>query len=495
MRAISLSGLCLFTVLLLPLPSAAAPVQLRFQTADSANLVWMIDQMSRWDEKKTSPAYFFYWKEKIGLDETDLDMLDKYARIRQRMESQAPKKKGYGLNIFGSPEIGPGDKYFLSFLEIPRPDVAISTLPLSDMDKKTLFDVVKHFGKKMGTQGGWGQEIAHLRSFQQQASVLATLSDAAGYLTQVRDFLGVADTAEILTVDALWAPPGSRFVKPAIFGFHIILPLPVSSVKNDEEVIKQISVAMAESVRYLIGKLPEQVRSQATAMVINKVGFPNPTNPSLMLDSICVALGQVLYTMNRFPNMKQELIYTQFDPALRYPYATDLLSRALAPQIAAFMARPNSFLYFLEAAIRIQAGYFPPTSADFAAAGLIFGPDEAWFMFRSVFRGFAQQHFGTKDLGDLFKAHRTTGYPIFILATKAERDEVESFFRKFNIPREALAEFKRYEGAQGVIYPLMISPAAGPALLIIGLDIEVIKRGIIQLHRFTTLPVKPVVIN
>jgi hypothetical protein len=322
--------LILAALLLVPQLLSAGQVQVRFQTADSANLVWMIDQMSQWDARRTSSAYFQYWREKIGLDEFDLDMLDKYARIRRRIEAQATPVKGFEVPLFGTPEIGPGEKYFLAFLEIPRPDQAINSLPINDQDKKTLFEVISHFGKKIGTQGGWGQEISHLRGFQQQAMVLSSLADTSGYLTLVRDFLGVVDLPQVLTVDALWAPPGSRFVKPAIVGFHIILPLPVSSVKNDEEVVRQISVAMAECVRYMISRLPAQVRQQASSMVLTRVGFPNPTHNTLMLDATAVAIGQILFPMNRFPSLKQELVLAKNDPSLRYPYAVDLLARALA---------------------------------------------------------------------------------------------------------------------------------------------------------------------
>ncbi len=487
--------LILAALMLLPQLLSAAPVQVRFQTADSANLVWMIDQMSQWDSRRTSSAYFQYWREKIGLDEYDLDMLDKYARVRRRIEAQATTVKGFEVPLFGSPDIGPGEKYFLAFLEIPRPDQAINSLPINDQDKKTLFEVISHFGKKIGTQGGWGQEIAHLRGFQQQAAILSSLADTAGFLTMVRDFLGVVDLPQVLTVDALWAPPGSRFVKPAIVGFHIILPLPVSSVKNDEEVVRQISVAMAECVRYMISRLPAQVRQQASSMVLTRVGFPNPTNSSLMLDATAVAIGQILFPLNRFPSLKQELVLAKNDPALRYPYAVDLLSRALASQVAGFLMRPGSFLAYLDTAVRVQASYFPPTPLDFTGSCIVWSADESWDYFRSVFRGFNQQHFTPKQAKEVQRAFQGSGNPMFMLVTAKERGELDKLFKRLGVAKNAMPDLKRLESVQGMIIPVILSPDAGPALIVYGADLEMIKRGLIQLHRYTALPMKPVLVN
>ena len=128
------------------------PLKLKFQTADAVNLLWMIDQMSQWDPRSTSPSYRAYWNKKIGLTEEDLDMLGRYARLRQRLAGADAAQAVDALDLLGGEITTSSEKYFLTFLEMPSLANALKYLEVDPKDKrkalvKIITDAREHLRK------------------------------------------------------------------------------------------------------------------------------------------------------------------------------------------------------------------------------------------------------------------------------------------------------------------------------------------------------------
>ena len=485
----------LVTLSLLSEAAPARPVSLKFQTADAANLLWMIDQMSQWDPATTSPSYRAYWDNKLGLTEEDFDMLERYARVRRRLSSVGADASSEELHLLGGGKTTAAQQYFLAFLEIPGLKAAMNTLPIEAKDKETIFAVIKHFGKKIGTHGDWKQETAHLKHFETHVGILATLANPSGFLTQVKAFLGVTEMPAQITVDALWAPPGNTDALPALVGFHVILPLPVEAVQNDEAVVKQMAVAVGEAVRYMIGRLPDAERRSITQRILGRSGLVNPDRPRLLLDALTTALGQVLFLKERFPDLATGPTLAPFEPTLPYPYAVDELARALIPDLKTFLSTPGAFGgSFLDVALQKADQLFPPRFRAMAAAAVVLGAKLPQDLFRATFAGPFQARYDLADVGGFVQALKKTRRPSVILVRPKEVGQMNLALKKLGLRGKQLPSLRKYRKTS-VIYPVTVGRGYGPMMVIVARRDKDFRKGLVELHRMPGLPTKPLIIS
>src|SRR5690606_23135189 len=62
--------------------NAGVQVEVRWRVSEFASQFWIIDQLSRWDERVISPEYRRYFEIKGEIDAKDLAMLEAYAQVR-----------------------------------------------------------------------------------------------------------------------------------------------------------------------------------------------------------------------------------------------------------------------------------------------------------------------------------------------------------------------------------------------------------------------------
>lgn len=485
----------LVTLSLLSQVAPARPVTLKFQTADAANLLWMIDQMSQWDPATTFPSYRAYWEKKLGLTEEDLDMLERYARVRRRLSGAGADASIGEASLLGGGETTAAQQYFLAFLEIPGIKTAMNTLPIDAKDKETIFVVIKHFAKKIGIQGDWKTETAHLKHFETHVGILATLADPSGFLTQVKAFLGVTEMPAQITVDALWAPPGSTDALPALVGFHVILPLPIEAVQSDEAVVKQMAVSVGEAVRYMIGRLPDAERRSISQRILGRSGLVNPARPRLLLDAFTTAFGQVLFLKERFPDLITGPTLVPFEPDLSYPYAVDEFARALIPDLKTFLSTPGAFGgSFLDNALKKADQLFPPRFRTLAPAAVVLGAELPLELFRTTFVDTFQVRYKLTDVGDFVKTLKETRRPSVILVRPKEVGQMNLALKKLGLRGRQLPDLRRYRKTS-VIYPLTVGKGYGPMVVVVARRDADFRKAMVELHRMPGLPAKPLVIS
>ncbi|MFH1530335.1 MAG: hypothetical protein ABIK09_06320 [Pseudomonadota bacterium] len=478
-------------------PKAPRPLKLKFQTADAVNLLWMIDQMSRWDPKTAALSYRDYWEKKIGLTEEDLDMLERYARMRRRLSSAGDKDGGNDLDLLGGGASSARDQYFLTFLEMPGLADALKFLPVDVKDKETILAVLKHFGKKIGTQGNWKEETEHLKSFETQANVLASFSSPtpSAFITQVRVFLGIETMPEQITVSALWAPPGSTDARPAILNSHVILPLPVEAVQNDEAVVRQMAIAVGVASRYMIGKLPEAQRRYTSQRILAGAGLVNPERPTLLLDALATSLGQVLFLKEVFPDLATGLTLAPFEPSLPYPYAVDELARALVPDLKSFLPTPGAFGgSFMDMALQKMDQLYPPRFSALASVTAILGQEDSASLFRATFTGSWQVTFSLEAVDGFVQFLKDNRRPSVILINPKQAGQMNLALKKLGMQSKQLPNLRQYRG-KSVIYPLTVGKGYGPMVVIIAQQPDDFRKAFVELHRLQGLPTKPMIVS
>jgi hypothetical protein len=473
------------------------PLKLKFQTADAVNLLWMIDQMSQWDPRTTSPSYRAYWDKKIGLTEDDLDMLGRYARLRQRLGGADAAKAVGALDLLGGEITTSSEKYFLTFLEMPSLANALKYLEVDPKDKATIVAVLKHFGKKIGTQGDWKAETAHLKTFETQANVLASFASPtpSAFISDVRLFLGIETMPEQITVSALWAPPGSVDARPAIVGSHVILPLPVEALQNDEAVLRQMAVAVGEATRYMVGKLTDTERRNISQRILGTSGLVNPDRPTLLLDALATSFGQVLFLKQAFPDLATGLTLAPFEPGLPYPYAVDELARALVPDLKTFLPTPGAFGGgFLEKALQKMDQLYPPRFRSLATVAVVLADEAPAALFKATFRGAWQSVYALKDVDGFVRYLKDARRPSVILITPKQAGQMNLALKKLGLRGKQLPNLRKYR-KKSVIYPLKVGRGYGPLVIIVAQRSDDFRKAFVELHRMKGLPTKPMIIT
>lgn len=469
--------------------AALRPLKIEFRTSDTANLIWMVDQLSGWNPQTTDPEYRNYWDKKLGLSAEDEKMLDLYRKIRSRLSAE-DKPAATGPVIFHEATVTKADQFLLAFLELPGLKTAVDALPASQADKDDLFQVYKHFGKKFGTAGEWGKETAHLAAFCKQAEVLSSLTDAHGYLTQVRDFLGITDMPAELIVDALWAPPGMMAPSPVLTGFHVILPVPVTSVRDDKEVVWQIGNSIQGTVKYMFSKLAPEVRAAGERYILARTGFLNPDQPDLMVDAISGAIAQVLFFSERLSDMPAPLLASPLRGDQPVPFAADELARRLAPELKKYLPKPGALVPdFLNRALEIQNELFPATPRTIASAALFIGNDEDLALMRQAFVGPLQNFFSLNEVDAMSRLYTGTNRPAFLVVRLGAINTLEPMLTKMGIGGRQLPDIKRFR-KESVILPVE-NAKAGPVIVMLVDSRETLLAGVHMLYGMSSLPRRP----
>jgi hypothetical protein len=478
------------------LATSASAVELRFTTGKSANLFWMVDQLSQWDARYTSPAYRQYWEKKIELTDTDYAVLDQYARLRRRLarldETEVKENTSPWTSLFGSSNILPHERFALAFFETATPKDAVQILKLEEKDQKVVMGTLIHFAKKIKDE--WGSETAHLAGFSQKAQILVSLADAGGFIEQMKSFFGVAGPIpQSIPVNVLWGPPG--FVLPAHMGYHIILPVSADKAESDEAVLQHLSMAIQEIGAFLLTKLPPETLAQASRALLRECGLPNPEQPALVRVALQVALGEVLFLRERFPDLPPQPLLVPWNSELSVPWLVDELARSYAVQLKEVFAQPGGFYpTFLARAIDAQKKLLPARPRFYASTGLVFGDAVSLSLFDGLFDNLERQSINIEDPRAFVEARgQKVEQAAFIVTTASNATNMYQALKKVTNWRQHTSSFRGLKQSS-YVYPIL-ERGKGPIFVVVGQDGDSVRRALLRLYTMEELPTQPVVIR
>ncbi|MBM4352573.1 MAG: hypothetical protein FJ109_02070 [Deltaproteobacteria bacterium] len=476
--------------------SGAFATDLRFDSGKSANLFWMVDQISQWDSRYTSPSYRDYWKGKLEFTDEDYAVLDQYARLRRKLarldQSEVKRETSPWVSLFGGGKLLPHEKFALAFLETTTVNDAAALLKLSKQEQDIVIGTLLHFARKMKDE--YAVETGHLVAFAQKANILITLADAGGFIGQLRSFYGIKGAIpETIPVDVLWAPPG--FNRPAHMDYHVILPVSVDHAQTDEAVLQHLSLAMQEVSQYLLTKLPAETLSRAGALLLQECGMVNPGNPFMIRQALQVAVGEVLFLRERFPDLPASPVLSPWDPQLDYPFAVDELARGYAAVLKDTFSQPGGFYpAFVTRAVDVQKGLLPPRPRFFTSTAILFGDKESRALFNGMFAAVDRVEVDIDSVRDFESAVDTTpGRAVFIVVTAKLEGNMYNALKKFKQWGKISGTFRALRNTS--FLTTFREPGAGMVYVIRGTDLDAIRQLLLRLYRMEEIPAVPVTLN
>lgn len=485
----------LFVVMLLA-TTAALGVELRFTTGKSANLFWVVDQISQWDARYTAPAYRAYWEKKVELTDTDYAVMDQYARLRRRLarlnESDVKSTTSPWTSLFGAATILPHEQFALAFFETGTPKDAVQILNLSAQDQKIVIGTLIHFAKKI--KDHWGDETAHLGGFSQKAQILVSLADAGGFIGQMKSFFGISGPIpQTIPVNVLWGPPG--YAVATHMGYHIILPVSADKSETDEAVLQQLSTAIQEIASFLMTKLPQETLAQASRALLRECGLPNPGQPDMIRTALQVALGEVLFLRERFPDLPSQPLLVPWDASQNVPWLADELARGYAAQLKEVFNQPGGFYpTFVSRAIDVQKKLLSPRPRYYASTGLLFGDATSRAMFDGLFGSIERQSINIDDpRGFVDVRDAKVDRAVFIVTTAKNATNMYQALKKITNWRQHTSSFRGLKRSS-YIYPI-VERGKGPVFVIHGQDMAAVRVALLRLYNMVDLPTQPVVIK
>ncbi len=478
---------------------SAGPVhaaELRFATGQSANLFWMVDQVSQWDARYTSPGYRTYWEKKVGFSDGDYAVLEQYARLRRRLarldESEVRQGISPWTSLFGAASILPHERFALAFFETRTPKDAVQLLKLSDEEQKVVIGTLIYFAKKL--KDDWSAETAHLASFSQKAQVLVMLADAGGFIDEMKSFFGISTPIPAtIPVNVLWGPPG--FVLPAHMDYHIILPVSADKAESDEAVLQHLSMAVQEVGAFLLTKLPQETLAQASKALLRECGLVNAEQAEMVRIALQVALGEVLFLRDRFPDLPRGALLVPWNAQLEYPWLVDELARGYAVTLKEIFNQPGGFYpTFVARAIDVQKQLVPPRPRFFASSGLAFGDPVSIAMFDGLFGDVERTTVAISEPRDFLTAReQLVDRAAFVVTTAANATNMYQALKKVTNWRLYTSSFRGLTRSS-FIYPI-VERGKGPIFVVHGQDEEAVRKALLQLYSMDEMPTQPVVIR
>ncbi len=467
----------------------ADAIELKFQYTPNANIFWMIDQMSQWHDQYTSKAYRQYWEARIGLNDDDLAQLEKYARMRRRLAklegADVMTKLSPWTSMFGRTGTLPHEQFALAFMEVSTVDDVALVMRLTPEDADTLKTTFLRFAKKM--KDDYGRETAHLKGFCEKAQVLVSVADVAGFLGTLRSFLGITEALpQTIPVDVLWAPPG--YVMPTHMQYHILLPVSVDQAATDETVLAHLSLAMREVSAYLFTKVPADTLSKASARMMAECGLVSVKRPNLAAEALLVALGELLFLQERFPDLPRKAVLEPFDPELEVPHAVDTLAREFAAVLRPMLGQQGVFYpVYTDRMVEVVKKVFPARPKSFAATALVLADGMAASLFGGLFPGYDRTMISAAQAGEVAalaaaKPQRT----IFLVVTPPSDGALWTALKGLGAPKEFSQEFKKLS-AKPFIYP-MIRKGASTIYIVRAPDDEGLRKALVWLYGAPGLP-------
>ena len=306
---------------------ARAEVTVSVSYSETADLYSTMDNVSRWLEGFTIPAYRDEWEQRFGWSASDQQWADRYAAFRRRMfiDDDGPlDPRALPDGIFASREentagTDPLASYFLS-----QPDIAAALRHLKDAfpadDAKMLQGFYNHF------EPGWRVLLSESSPLEARAADLQARLDGqniAAFLARVNAFYR-SDVDGPFTVLFTRRPPGRESSAEPLAGSFMLLHAPVA----EEDTTYWDTIAIHELVHYISARQPQEQKQALTARFLDRCPLPvGAKRLWLFEEPLAVAWGQAAYSAKVLgkPLRPDESWYA-------IPWV-DIVSRTIAPAI------------------------------------------------------------------------------------------------------------------------------------------------------------------
>ncbi len=374
-----------------------APVEVRWRVSEFASHFWIIDQLSRWDERVISPEYRRYFEIKGEINAKDLAMLETYAEVRRahsgavfanRVELQGGRQNVF-LDLL-SP-LRSYEDFSRSFLQADDVEHAIVALALRKKEVEVIRMVFEHFRPRIERLLTASR---YLKYSAKRLELLSYRGDLGGYLARMASFFRV-DTAleRAIVVEIVWAPDG--FAQATQFGEHVVIPLPLTGVVEERDLAGWLGVIVHEIGHYYVSSMNSQRRQSASDRILSEVGVVNVRRANVVDEALATAIGNIVYMKRAFPEYFEDQVFYSFDPDYEYPYAIDSLARALAAPLEASLGQTNGAFDegFLDRLVEIHRQVFRPMPRHHTRIALVFAENSQMARyFVGLFPGIRQLH-------------------------------------------------------------------------------------------------------
>ncbi|GEM_PF-3771393 len=468
---------------------SAEATELKFQHSQLANMFWIIDQVSQWDERYTNKEYRKYWEEKLALVEEDFDQLEKYARMRRRLAglegNEVRTKLSPWSAMFGRAATLPHEQFALAFFEMSTVDEVSAVLRLTPEDNGILMDTFRRFALKL--KGSYGMETAHLKGFCEKAQILSSVADTGGFVGTLKSFLGITQALpQVIPVDVLWAPPG--YFDPSHMQYHVLLPVSVEQAASDEAVLAHLSLALRETAAYLFSRVPADVLEKASSKLMNECGLIAPRNPTLPGQALLVALGEIMFLQEKFPDLPKKTLLVPFDPRLDVPHAVDTLAREFAVALKPMFNQAGGFYPgFVDKMAEAVKRHFPPRPRLFASTALVLAEGSGSAMFTGLFQGYDRQLFSGVQAADMAaKAGAMPNRHVFLVVTPTMDGAMWTVLKALGAPKQLAQDIKKV-ATKAAVVPVVRKNGA-PVFIIRAPNDEGLRKALVWLHAAEALP-------
>lgn len=377
--------------------NAGAQVEVRWRVSEFASQFWIIDQLSRWDERVISPEYRRYFEIKGEIDAKDLAILEAYAQVRRahsgavfanRAERQSERQNVF-LDLL-SPMRSYED-FSRAFLQADDVEQAIMKIALRKKEAEVIRTVFEHFRPRierlLATSG-------YLKYSAKRLELLGYRGNLGEYLARMASFFRVEMSGEQrIVVEIVWAPDG--FAQATQFGEHIVIPLPSTGVVEERDLAGWLGVIVHEIGHYFVSSMNGQRRQSASDRILSEVGIVNVRRANVVDEALATAIGNIVFMKRAFPEYFEDRVFYSFDPDYEYPYAIDSLARALAGPLEAWLGQVNGAFDedFLDRLVEIHRHVFQPMPRHHTRIALVFAESSQMARyFVGLFPGIRQLH-------------------------------------------------------------------------------------------------------
>ena len=465
---------------------APRTVPIRWRLDYFANQFWIIDQLSRWDDRQTCSGFEDAWQARRSLSTEDRDSLGRYADLRRQL-SRSPEpaaSRPAPFNLF-SPPPSRSEQVAIAFFESESVAEVATALNLSTEQIEVLDSVFARF-RERADELLWAS--AFLATGRRNLETMSEATSFDGFVSALARFIGAPTTPRAeLVVQILWSPPSCS--RATQYGRNMIIPLSEEVVTDERELQSWLGVAAHEFCHYYISSLSSETRQEISRRVLAQVGVPNILHPNIIDEATCTVLGNMVFMEDAFPARPRDNLLYNFEPANDYPYAIDSLARSLAPAARRHFAVLNGFSRsFLTEALRNHEILFPARPSHFARVTRVWTEDRTLARyFRGLFPGIDRSIETDTPPRRWLQADDSdaSGVSRWVVSTRAGLDRFEpTSLAGFERLSQALSSAE----AAACLVATRRAPSGAYDLIAVGATHDDIRRLLIRAHQSIELP-------
>ena len=254
-------------------------------------------------------------------------------------------------------------------------------------------------------------------------------------------------------------------------------------------------MAVQEVGAFLLTKLPQETLAQASKALLRECGLVNAEQAEMVRIALQVALGEVLFLRDRFPDLPRGALLVPWNAQLEYPWLVDELARGYAVTLKEIFNQPGGFYpTFVARAIDVQKQLVPPRPRFFASSGLAFGDPVSIAMFDGLFGDVERTTVAISEPRDFLTAReQLVDRAAFVVTTAANATNMYQALKKVTNWRLYTSSFRGLTRSS-FIYPI-VERGKGPIFVVHGQDEEAVRKALLQLYSMDEMPTQPVVIR